>query len=371
MDTSPADARRLAAAEAQLRAGPTARQLEQLAQELAKTKEATADQDLDKIAEHLRQSAQRLRAEDASAEEATKAGLRELAELEQMLRQMQEQAPPNTSPEELQQLAKALAQNEATKKVAEALQAGQLAEAAQRLEAAAKDAPSQEAAEQTLREALERLAQQRQLSDAMQKLAQQAQQRSGSGEAGKALQQLAQMLRQMPQQAQGQGAQPGSKTGEQTLKNLLAALQAMKFGQGQSQPGEAGPPQGEGESKQLTLQSFAAANPGGESADSSQLPAGQPGGERDRGTTETPFGKEPAEPRESGAESALPGQLGPGESLSTLLPATGDRSAAQRRYKELYDALAPAAEDAVVQENIPLGSRFLIKRYFQSIRPTE
>jgi hypothetical protein len=33
--------------------------------------------------------------------------------------------------------------------------------------------------------------------------------------------------------------------------------------------------------------------------------------------------------------------------------------------------MAPAAEDAVQQENIPLGSRLLIKRYFEAIRPKE
>ena len=60
-----------------------------------------------------------------------------------------------------------------------------------------------------------------------------------------------------------------------------------------------------------------------------------------------------------------------GETLQQMLPTTGDTSRSNRRYKELYGAMAPAAQDAVVQENIPLGSRFLIKRYFESIRPAE
>jgi hypothetical protein len=33
--------------------------------------------------------------------------------------------------------------------------------------------------------------------------------------------------------------------------------------------------------------------------------------------------------------------------------------------------MAPAAQDAVEQENIPLGSRLYIRRYFESIRPAE
>ena len=61
-----------------------------------------------------------------------------------------------------------------------------------------------------------------------------------------------------------------------------------------------------------------------------------------------------------------------GESLSVLIPsaAAGDAKA-ERRYRELYDAASSAAEDAVTQENIPLGARFLIRRYFQAIRPKQ
>ena len=54
-----------------------------------------------------------------------------------------------------------------------------------------------------------------------------------------------------------------------------------------------------------------------------------------------------------------------------MLPSAGDKSRSARRYKDLYEAAAAAAQDTVQQENIPLGSRFLIKRYFDSIRPQE
>jgi hypothetical protein len=54
-----------------------------------------------------------------------------------------------------------------------------------------------------------------------------------------------------------------------------------------------------------------------------------------------------------------------------MLPSAGDASKSARKFKELYEAMAPAAEDAVQQENIPLGSRFLVRRYFESIRPKE
>ena len=69
---------------------------------------------------------------------------------------------------------------------------------------------------------------------------------------------------------------------------------------------------------------------------------------------------------------SLSGKFGEGESLSALIPtAAAGGEKATRRYKQLYDAAASDAEDAVIQENIPLGSRFLIKRYFEAIRPKQ
>jgi hypothetical protein len=86
------------------------------------------------------------------------------------------------------------------------------------------------------------------------------------------------------------------------------------------------------------------------------------------GLQRRPFGGK-SEPQDKGGELALKGQLGQGETLSTMLPSAADNSKAARRYKELVEAAAASAEDAVEQEDIPLGSRFLVKRYFESIRP--
>jgi hypothetical protein len=121
----------------------------------------------------------------------------------------------------------------------------------------------------------------------------------------------------------------------------------------------------------MSVQSFAKSDSGGPPQNALQLPSGQPGSEKDTGTTETPFGEKSGKRDEPGEDKSLKGRLGEGESLSQLLPTAGDTSKSQRRYKELYEAMAPAAEDAIVQENIPLGSRFFIKRYFESIRPKE
>jgi tetratricopeptide (TPR) repeat protein len=221
------DKRRRAAEAAQQEVGGTTSQLEQLAKEIEKANDKAGDEELKKIAEQLKKSAEQLRAQNNGADEAAKAALRELSNLEQMLQQLQK-PPAAATPEEMKQLAKSLAQNPATEKAAEALQAGQLAEAAKELEEAAKQEPTKEEAEKTLREALERLAAQRQLSEALQQLAKQAQQQSG--ESSETLQKLAQMLKQMGRQQQGGAGQQGKPMTEEMLKKLLAALENMKFG---------------------------------------------------------------------------------------------------------------------------------------------
>ena len=361
-----ADARRLAAEAAQKEAAPTAQRLEQLAKEIEKSPDGAKDEELKKLAEQLRKSAEQLRAQDNGADEAAKAALRELSSLEQMLAQMQK-PPASATPEEMKRLAEDLAKNDATKPAADAMKAGNLAEAAKELEDAAKQ-PTKEEAEKTLRQALERLAQQRELSEAMQQLAKQLQQ-AQAGASSEALQKLAQMLRKMGKQQNSPG-QPGKQPSEQMLKNLMAALENMKFSEGEQSGGEP-KSSGEGDGK-LTIQSFGKPNSDGSpKPDASQIPSGQPGSERDPGTTETPFGSKPGDTADKGTDAALKGRLAEGESLSQLLPTAGDTSKSARRYKELFDAMAPAAEEAVVQENIPLGSRFLIKRYFESIRPQQ
>jgi chemotaxis protein histidine kinase CheA len=356
-----ADARRAAAEAAQRETEPTANRLEQLAKEIEKTNDPEREAELKKLAEQLRKSAERLRAQDNGAEEAAKAALRELSSLEQMLAQMQK-PPASASPEEMKELAKALEKNDATKDAAQAMKEGKLAEAGNKLEDAAKQELTKQEAEKALKDALDRLASQRALSEALQQLAKQLQQ-SGGGQSSDALQKLAQMLKQMGSTEGGKGGKPMT---EQMLKDLLAAIEGMKFGENKNPSGNPQAP-GDGDGK-ITIQAFG--KPDGGAPDSpSQIPAGRPGSERDLGTTETPFGKTAAERRDEGDESAAKGRLGEGESLSQLLPTAGDTSKPQRRYKELYEAMAPAAEEAVVQENIPLGSRFFIKRYFESIRP--
>jgi len=140
---------------------------------------------------------------------------------------------------------------------------------------------------------------------------------------------------------------------------------------GQAQPPQGAPGGAPPKGPQIAMQSPGARKGQGEpQPGDANEPSGRPGGDHDFGTTDTPLGAKNESAGKS-ADTALKGQLADGESLSMMLPTAGDTAKAARRYKELYEAMAPAAENAVEQDNIPLGSRFFIKRYFESIRPRE
>jgi hypothetical protein len=186
------------------------------------------------------------------------------------------------------------------------------------------------------------------------------------GNSSAAAKKLAQMLRQMAQGKTGQAQ--NNPQSAQTMQNLLSALQNMKFGEnppsGSPQPGQA--------PGKIAMQSFAKNDPGAQPGEGDpRLPSGQPGSERDTGTTDSPFGKDQNETGKDAQAQQLTGRQGEGESLQQSLTSAGDGSKSKRGYKQLYEAMAPAAQEAVLQENIPLGSRFFIKRYFESIRPAE
>lgn len=348
----------------------TAKKLEDLAREAEKANEQTKSEDWKKLAEELKRSAREMREDAKTSEEAEKASLRELSQLEQLVQEMQKQQSAPT-PEELREFAKALEKKEETKEAAEALNKGDLARAAESLEKAMKDLEeagdqkTREEIEQALKEAMERVAQQqKQMSEALEKLAKQMQQQ---GEQGKGGQQMSKELADLLKKMQPQAGKPGQgkPLDEQSLKNLLAALQNLKFGEGQPADGKPG----DGPPKGLVMMQGKDPKPG-EHGDP-RFPSGQPGSEKDTGTTESPFGKDQTAQAKDSQQQSVSGRLGEGETLQQFLPGVTDASKSKRRYKELYEAMAPAAEDAVVQENIPLGSRFFIKRYFESIRPKE
>lgn len=156
---------------------------------------------------------------------------------------------------------------------------------------------------------------------------------------------------------------------EEQLQQLINALENMKQdlqpgeGQGQGKEGSQGP----GSGSLAMVESFGKgdgrSNPG-------TLPSGAPGSEKDEGHSDKIFDEKPvASTPTSGAAKRLQGMPGEGESQQELVNTAGDSSKAGRAYRQLYEAAAPAAQDAVEQENIPLGSRRFVRRYFENIRP--
>ena len=362
----------------------TAKQLERIAKLTDIQANENQEKELKLIAERLRQSAQQMRAEAADGKDARKAALRELANLEDIVKQLRR--PEAATPEELKALAEALAKHEQTRDAAKDLQSGDLAGAAKKLAqtAAQQDAPSAEQVNETLKQALDHLAERReQVSKQIEKLQQQA----GAGGRQDLLKQIAEALNDLAQHGKGVARDgKGTPKGEQKkmtdddLKRLLGALEGLKDQQqrqgegpqGQPQPGEPKEGDANGDGKVAMLNFASSERPGEIPEDSAKLPSGKPGNDTDRDTTKDPFGAKSAAPKDAARKEQGVGQLGEGESLSALIPsaAAGDEKAV-RRYRELYDAAAFAAEDAVTQENIPLGARFLIRRYFQAIRPKQ
>jgi hypothetical protein len=344
-------------------------ELQQLAQEMQKRGEQGASDEMKRLAEELSKSAERLRADAKNSGDAQKSTLRELSALEDLVRQMQEQQRTQFTAEELQELAKALRENQATEEAGRQLGKGELAATAESLEKKAEeltakgDERTAEEIRKALQAALDRLAQQKQLSPSGRQAAQQ------SGAPTEAMKKLAALLRQMPGQRGSSPGQPGQRPmSPQALQRLLSALEDLKQGAGKS--GQPGAPK-DGESGVL-MQAFEHRPADDPQEEKNMRPTGLPGGEHDKGTTDSPFAEKSNPSTPKGADLALSGLQGAGETASQFLPgATSDDSKARRKYKNLYEAMAPAAEEAVQQENIPLGSRYFVKRYFEAIRPRE
>lgn len=336
----------------------------------------TDSKDLAEAAKQIRQAAERLLAEAASPDAAQKAALRELSALEQQLRALQSDREP-LSEAELAALKKALEQSEATRPAAAELAKGSLEAAAQALDEAAralaekKEADAGADAKKNVVDAAQRTALQKQLSQAMKQLAEQAGKPGSS--ASELMRKIAEALRKQAAQQQQQAGRGGGKSSEQSLKQLLATLQNMKAGQ-TSQPGRKNAPGKEG--KAAGENGKPDAPDGKKQGDTLVLipttsPSGRPGSDEPSPPGGDPIGQKLDPASAQGGEIRLQGELGEGESLSQFLPSADGSAPLSRRYKELYEAMAPAAEDAVNRDEIPLGSRFSVKRYFEAIRPPE
>lgn len=365
--------------------------LEKIADRLRRDPQ-TNQPELDKIADEMKRSAERLKAGERQTDaDRLKSALKEISSLEAMLNAMKQvRQDGKISPGELSALAAALAASEQSRDAAESLKSGRLEQAAGQLEQLLQQLKEQGNASQALQQLAQSMQEQaaklaEQEKNEVARQMQQAVQGAQSGQpqlSQQALRRLADLLRRAGQNGQskngssqqqaanGKGGQPMT---EKQLQDLINSLENMKDGlrPGDGEGKSSGQPQdgqGDGQGSLAMVESFGQ-NPSGNPG---QNPSGLPGSERDTGHPDKLYGEKPSEAVKQGEAKRLEGLLGEGESLQELTSAGGGSPAkAGRRYKELYDAMAPAAQETVEQENIPLGSRFYIKRYFENIRPKE
>jgi len=307
------------------------------------------------LAEALRKSAHHLRTE-AVGPDARREMLRELSTLEELARAAQGESPMDA-------MSEAFSGEEG--ELGEAVRRNDPQAAARALEnrGTASGAMDDEA----LRQALERLARKQSggasspLGEAASR-ALEAMKQGNPSAATEAMRQMAQALREGAGQKQG--------------KNVMQALEEMKNGgvpaMGEPQPGEEG-----GDSRQgsgIAMVEATGGNPEprgatGASASEGSTPGGNPGTEHDEGSKASPFGDATQPAGHEPMQTRLHGLLGEGETLQSLIPTRTEDPKATAAYQAIYRAAAPAAEEALESEAIPLGSRFLIRRYFEAIRP--
>ena len=342
--------------------------------------------DMDKIAEAMKRSAERLKdSQHEGDEQKLKTALGEISSLEAMLAAMKQAAKDQKiSPGELAALAAALAASETAEAVGESVEQGQLEQAGDQLEKLAEQMKEQGNGAQALQELAKSMQEQAAKLSEFEKneVAQQMQQAAQSAQSGEAqlsaqaMQRLAELLRKAGKSGAGRQAsnKPGAGGGpmsQQQLQDLLNSLENMKEGlqpggEGQM-PGQPGDGQESGQSLAL-VESFAKKE-GGEPG-SGEKPSGMPGGERDQGTNDHLLAdRAAAAPKSEGPSKRLEGMLGDGASLQELVGATSGAARASRPYRNLYEAIAPAEQNSVEQEEIPLGSRYFVRRYFENIRP--
>src|SRR5262249_43040306 len=68
---------------------------------------------------------------------------------------------------------------------------------------------------------------------------------------------------------------------------------------------------------------------------------------------------------------SVEGQQGPGPTRSEVIYGAADKGFSQRSYKRVYTDYTNVVEEAMTREQVPLGMRYYVKRYFNLIKPRE
>lgn len=363
----------------------TAKQLDQMAKLTDRHANAAQSEALQKIADRLKQSASQIRAEASEGKDAHIAALREIGILEELVKSLRR--PSRATTDELKTLSEALAKHDQTREAAGDMASGHFKEAARKMMETddKSDAGALEEIRETLKQALNHLA--RRSGDVSSQI-QELQQRAEGGQ-GDVVKQVAEALSALQPSPSG-GRAPSGAAGpeakkpmsESDMKKMLGALENLKNqqqqrggdGHGDIQDNDGTRPETkpDGDGVVAMLHFATDGPPGNDSGERITRPTGLAGEDGDQHTTKDPFGDKFAAPMKPVRKEQDAVQLGEGESLSVLIPgiAAGDEKSA-RRYRELHESALSAAEDAVAQEEVPLGARFLIRRYFHAIRPKQ
>ena len=325
--------------------------LEQMA---AKSAGAVQDAQLRKLIDEMQKSAKRVREPRLPQSEAKRRAFEQFAKLDEILRRAQDS---QVTAAEMEALLDALAGNDLTKNVEDLLREGKDEEGAQELERLAErlrdqaDKKIRELA-QSLLESMNRLSE-NEKSQVSRELQQsiQAAQMGNSEEMRHLMQQIAAMIRE--------GKISRASKNAQMVQSMIRSMEDLKnaLRNGSLQIAETDEPLSQ---KQTMHFDQTGKNPGD--------PTGKPGS----GGPADLRQKQIKDPLEAvGQAKKAQGIIGQGEYSLDVISSVGSTGHANREYRQLFDAVAPGNEQAIDQEDIPVGSRNLVKRYFERIRPKE
>jgi hypothetical protein len=331
----------------------TSNRIDRMVQTL-KSANAGKDAELQKLIDEMRKSAERLRDSHSPQLEAKRRAFEQLAKLDEILRRERDS---QVTAAEMEALLNALAANDLTKAVENLLRDGKDKEAAQELEKLAERLRNQAAKKirelaQSLQDSMNRLSENEksQVSRELQQSMQTAQ-AGNSEEMRKLMQQIAGMIRE--------GKISRVSKNAQLTRLMIRSLEDLKNGlrNGSLQLAETDEPSGRTE---VTNFDQPSQKPG--------EPTGKPdgGGAADLGQMQV---KDPLEG--AGQAKKVPGVIGQGEFSLDIISSVGSTGHANRAYRQLFEAVAADNEQAIQQEEIPEGSRNLVRRYFERIRPKE
>jgi hypothetical protein len=328
--------------------------LKKLSEQIRKEAELKKIDELQRLAAEMKKSADLIKPEEGkSAEEMKKNAMLEWSRLESKLGELSK-AAPGANATDLKQLAESLEQDPATAEMAKMLKQENIAGAMEALKSMMDQAQNDPGAQQELREMAQRMGQSQMSSQQMAEMTKQMRQAAGGNQSSqlqKAMQNFSQMLSGMEK----------SKQQSQLASSGLSAMQMMKSGMNNNGLGmpKAGTGNGEKKGKSGT-------GPGQGESSSEQKEGLGIGTD----TAENLFGDKKKIDVER-SPTKVEGQMSEGQSFENVLRGQAEAATSTVEYRELFNNYTPEAEESIFKENIPLGSKYYIKRYFEGIRPHE